>query len=198
VVGTVAGSLGVAGATAALGTSAGASLAASLGAAGTATVATLGGMGSAGAAIAGVLGGVTATAALPAVAGAGVAIGASVVVGKGFKRAHKTVRTRQERRQLIATPTAGEFTARASEVVVDGIAVELTLRGRAEFTAEQAQAIRQNLDAITDDPADASRTTARLRRIGFYVSDWSPGGQRLTTPPFDELVSLGLITVRTN
>jgi hypothetical protein len=98
VVGALAAGAGGAAATAALGTAAGASFAASAGAAGTAVVGAIGGMGTGGAAVAGVLGGVTATAALPVIAGGVVAIGTGVVVGKGFKRVRRKVKDGQRRR----------------------------------------------------------------------------------------------------
>jgi hypothetical protein len=99
VVGTLAAGAGGAAATAGLGTAAGASFAASAGAAGTAVVGAIGGMGTGGAAVAGVLSGVTATAALPGIAGGVVAIGACVVVGKGFTRVRRKVKDGQQARR---------------------------------------------------------------------------------------------------
>lgn len=103
VVGTLGASAGAAVTTAALGgTAAGASFATMAGGAGAAALGTVGSMGSAGAAVVGVLGGVTATAAIPAAAGGAVAIGAGVVVGKGFKRARVGLKAKQQQRRELA------------------------------------------------------------------------------------------------
>lgn len=195
VLGTAATGLSAAGATAALGTTAGASLVASAGAAGTAAITAVGGMGSAGAAVAGLLGGVTATAALPAVAGAGAAIGTGMIVGKGFRHIRKVVAHRQRGRrhltgaghrlQLQAGPAPG----------IDATSVDLVLRGRTDFTGVEARVIREYLDAIAAAPSQAVRLQARLRRLGFYVSDWSARGDGLTAEGFDHLVSNGLIGI---
>jgi hypothetical protein len=101
VVGTLAAGGCAALATAALGTAGGTSLAATVGAAGTTTLGAVGGMGTAGAAVATALGGVTATAALPFVAGGAAALGTGLLVGKGFKRVRSTVKTHQARRREL-------------------------------------------------------------------------------------------------
>jgi hypothetical protein len=113
VVGTLASAAGATAATAALGTASGATFAASVGAAGTAAVGTIGGMGAGGAAVAGVLGGMTATAALPVVAGGAAAFGVGAAVTKGFKRVRGAVKDKHRRRreleaasELPALPTA--------------------------------------------------------------------------------------------
>ena len=100
IVGTLAAGAGGTAATMVItGTAAGASAAAAAGAAGTAAVGFVGGLGTGGAAVAGVLGGVTATAALPAIAGGALAVGSGLVVAKGFKRVRKGVTARQQRRR---------------------------------------------------------------------------------------------------
>ena len=116
VAGTLAAGAGGAAATAALGTATGASFAASAGAAGTAVVGAIGGMGTGGAAAAGVLGGVTAPAALPVIAGGVVAIGAVVVVGKGFKRVRRKVKDSQQarREELEAAKKAAELASQSA------------------------------------------------------------------------------------
>jgi hypothetical protein len=102
VVGTLAASTGGAAATAVItGTAAGASAAASAGAAGTALVGVVGGFGSGGAAVAGVLGGVTATAALPVIAGGALALGSGIVIAKSFKHVRRSVTTRQQQRREL-------------------------------------------------------------------------------------------------
>ena len=60
----------------------------------------------------------------------------------------------------------------------------------------EALIIRDCLTLIGDDPSAAHNATARLRRIGFYVSDWSVRGERLTPFVFDDLVAAGLISVQ--
>jgi hypothetical protein len=195
--GTGVATLGAAGTTAALGTAGGVSFAASAGAAGTAVVGAIGGMGSAGAAVAGILGGVTVTAALPVVAGATVAIGSGVVVGKGFKRVRRTVKARQGRRRLLTSQEhRAELTKASGESIVDATVVELTLRGRADFTVEQAHTIRESLYSMAQNPGSAAKATARLRRLGFYISDWTTRGVQFTVVHFDELIAIGFISIR--
>lgn len=123
--GTAAAGMGAAGATAALGTAAGASFAASAGAAGTAALSAVGGMGTAGAAVAGALGGVTATAALPAIAGAGAAIGTGMFVTKRFKRVRSSLLVRQQQRKQLAVPSAAHQLS-AARTGVDEIAAPET------------------------------------------------------------------------
>lgn len=195
VAGTVAAGAGAAAGTAALGTAAGASFAASAGAAGTAAVGVVGSVGAPGAALAGALGGITAPVALPAAAGALLATGVGFCVTKGFKWVRGRVNAHQQiRRRMESAAEAAELTDVAGDLVIDGTVIELTLRGRWEFTESEAERIRALLREI-EEGGGGGLVTARLRRLGFYVSDWTPPARRLTTDRFDELANTGLITV---
>jgi len=129
VVGVVAGGIGGAAATAALGTSAGAAAAAGAGAAGTAAVTAISGMGAIGGAAGGVLGGVTVAAAAPAVLGGAAVVASGVLVGKGYERARKKLRARQEQRRELAARNRPEALPAAEldtndDLIVKGEVVE--------------------------------------------------------------------------
>jgi hypothetical protein len=120
-----------------------------------------------------------------------------MVAGKGFKYVRRAVENRQRRRrELNALKTALELTEGSLPSVVDATAVELTLRGGADFTADEAQIIRDCLVAMAGNPSITAKSTARLRQVGFYVSDWTPRGEPLTVIRFDKPVSAALISVQ--
>jgi hypothetical protein len=205
VVGVGAAGVGGAIATAALGTSTGAAAAASAGAAGTAAVGAVSGMGAAGAAIGSALGGVTVAAAAPAVIGGAAAIGGGVLVSKGYKRVRKALRTRQERRRQLAAGTAldtlsGPELDANGEPIVDAVVVQeeaLLIRqrhGRVEFSGSEIQTIRRLLIELREVSApEQAGVRAKLRRVGFYLSDWGQPGHGVDAGDLDRLIRDGLI-----
>lgn len=181
-----------------VGTTAGTAAAAAAGGAVASAAATgagaIAGMGSVGAAAATALGGVTAAAAGPAIVGGAVVLGVGLVIGAGFKRVRGHVNARHgARRQLRRSATAAELTVGS----VESAALAVELRGRYEFSDNEFVSIRgevRHLDESTDK-ASRRQITARLRRRGFYVSDWAPHGQRFGVIDLEALRAGGLIVI---
>jgi hypothetical protein len=68
--------------------------------------------------------------------------------------------------------------------------------GRRTFTREEVDELRQLIRE--KQTADASRQKvlrARMRRIGFYISDFSSDAQGFVVSDLDELVRRGAVTV---
>lgn len=196
--GTAASGLAAAGATVSLDTAAGASFAPSAGAAGTAAVTAIRGMGSAGAAASVVFGGVTATAALPAVAGAGAALGAGILDGKGssgFAKRSKAARSAAGSSPRPAPCSCSTWPSKSGSF--DAAVVDPVLRGRAKFTSDQLETIRG-----ASTPSPATRWRHRTQPLGCVArllpQRLDPRGQPLTRIRFDELISVGLITMQTD
>lgn len=194
---TTAGSLA---AGALLGTTAGTAAATAVGGAVASSAATgaaaVAGMGSMGGAAATALGGVTAAAAGPVVVGGAVLLGVSLVVGKGFRQVRLRVRAKQaDRRRLLRSQLAPRLTAGT----IDGECLEIDAdpRGRCEFTEDEFGLIREEIERLveTTDSTSRHQITARLRRRGFYVSDWTLGSRGFELSDLESLLATGAITV---
>jgi len=70
------------------------------------------------------------------------------------------------------------------------------VRGRREFTSKEAAASRSLLQEKTrSDRAAQKYLRERIRRIGFYISEFKASGGGFTAADFDELASRGLISI---
>lgn len=72
------------------------------------------------------------------------------------------------------------------------------MKGRATFTKAEISRIRHLLLRVRRaERYQQKKLRAELRRIGFYIEDWSTGGPSgFTAADFDELVRTGLLTVK--
>ena len=192
----IATAVGSVAAGAVLGTSLGASTAASAGGACAAAAASsataVGGMGTVGGAAATALGGVTAASAGPIVVGGVVVLGTGYLVGQGFKLARRWVRDKQEGRRLEEHDDIERTLANLEESDIEAV---LVLRGSREFDEGEFVLIREDLCllAVTTDCDERAKMTARLRRRGFYLSDWAASGAPFGGAEFDALTAGGLI-----
>jgi hypothetical protein len=182
--------------TGALGTSAGATAAGTVGAVGTSALGTIGGMGSAGGAVATAFGGITVASAAPVVIGGAVSISAGVLISKGFKRVRRKVKNNQRQLRTNAGSTLEPQVTGVDEsgkALPEAVVVEL--KGRHTFKADELNEIKELLVRLETANGDAPAIRAKLRRRGFYLSDWHQPGQRFSTAELDRLVEGGLITV---
>lgn len=137
----------------------------------------------------------SAAAAGPAIVGGAIMVGTGLAVGKVFKVVRRKVAQHQAARRDVELSAEGLILNREEETVQ----VELVLRGRAVFTAGKLASIRASLEIRGQlDRAEARLITRELRELEFYVSDWAPPGQRLTTSDFDRLVAAGFISEGTD
>jgi hypothetical protein len=68
--------------------------------------------------------------------------------------------------------------------------------GRLNFTTDESAEIRRLLVELRRADRDRQKTIrARIRRIGFFISDVSHGGAGFTSSDFDAPVSRGTITI---
>ena len=71
------------------------------------------------------------------------------------------------------------------------------MSGRLEFTRDEIGEIRGALRELRRaDPDRQKKIRARLRRTGFYITDFSHDADGFTVSDFDEMVSRGTITVK--
>lgn len=68
--------------------------------------------------------------------------------------------------------------------------------GRRKFSSEEADEIRGLLAAKSMADADVQKQyRGRLRKLGFYISDFSSGTGGFTAADFDELVNSGAVSL---
>jgi hypothetical protein len=68
------------------------------------------------------------------------------------------------------------------------------MAGRHEFTEDEIDAIRSSLRELRRvDPSRQKTIRGRLRRIGFYITDYSHAIDGFTVSDFDEMLSRGTI-----
>jgi hypothetical protein len=151
-------------------------------------------MGSLGAGAAGALGGVTVTAAAPVVVGGAAVLCAGWLVSKCFKLIRQDVMTHQEQRRRLLT-TATRLELERGGLALDVSAIEL--RGRDDFSHDELAAVRDLVVELAQGEGSErrSRILARLRRLGFYVSDWSRRGEGFDLDQLDALIATGRIHV---
>ncbi|MGH2743242.1 MAG: hypothetical protein ACRDSN_11690 [Pseudonocardiaceae bacterium] len=66
--------------------------------------------------------------------------------------------------------------------------------GRSAFTQKEIETLRANLRELR--PAERSRQKtirARMRRTGFYITDFATDAQGFTVSDFDDLLRRGVI-----
>ena len=70
------------------------------------------------------------------------------------------------------------------------------MRGRRQFTRTEVAQIREILHQVRRAERDRQKSLrGRLRRLGFYISDFSTDASGFTRSDFDELVSTGQVVV---
>jgi hypothetical protein len=70
------------------------------------------------------------------------------------------------------------------------------MQGRREFTPEEIDSLRQLIrEKQTADRDRQKSLRARMRRIGFYISDFSDDYSGFVVSDLDELISRGTITL---
>lgn len=68
------------------------------------------------------------------------------------------------------------------------------MSGRNEFTDIEIDEIRMGLRELRRaDPSRQKTIRSRLRRIGFYITDYSYDGNGFTVSDFDEMLRRGTI-----
>ena len=73
------------------------------------------------------------------------------------------------------------------------------MRGRSQFSAAQARRIRRLLrDKQVAARPQQKAIRAKLRKGGFYISDFDGSRRGFTVSDFDELVRFGRITIRSS
>jgi len=68
------------------------------------------------------------------------------------------------------------------------------MKGRDRFNSDEIALITAQLSALRRAERDEQKKIrARLRRAGFYISDWVTEGQGFTASDFTDLVRRGVI-----
>jgi len=71
------------------------------------------------------------------------------------------------------------------------------MSGRNEFTDAEIEGIRSELrERRRTDPHRQEIIQGRLRRVGFYITDYSHDANGLTVSDFDEMIHRGTIRQR--
>lgn len=71
------------------------------------------------------------------------------------------------------------------------------MKGRSTFSAREIRDIRASLVALRKADRDRQRSIrASMRRLGFYITDFSADQRGFTASDLDELVDRGTIRVR--
>ena len=69
-------------------------------------------------------------------------------------------------------------------------------QGRRQFTLEEAEQIRNLLREKTRADRDQQkRIRGKLRKIGFYITDFDNSSEAFTEADFNELVEIGTISI---
>lgn len=70
------------------------------------------------------------------------------------------------------------------------------MRGKSRFTATEAREIRELLARKTRGSRDEQKQLRqRIRKLGFFISDFQEGSEAFSTADFDRLVSRKVITI---
>jgi nucleoside-triphosphatase THEP1 len=70
------------------------------------------------------------------------------------------------------------------------------MKGRAKFTAVEADRIREDLRQKVRAAGDEQKTIRnRMRRLGFYISDFTDAVDGFLVQDFDALVARGAVVV---
>ena len=71
------------------------------------------------------------------------------------------------------------------------------MKGRESFTADEANELRSILVRLRiAERNEQKKLRARVRTIGFRISDWDNSGAGFTASDFDDLVQRGLVTIK--
>lgn len=71
------------------------------------------------------------------------------------------------------------------------------MKGRSTFTSQELREIRASLTALRRADGDRQKVIrAGIRRMGFYITDFSTDQRGFTASDLDELVQRGDVTVR--